>query len=94
MLHTKPDITSRMSIKIQIAIISSVLAGLVAAPFTLYDFMIYLGLLKGGDPFALSLLVSIMVTGYVLLHKLGFDFSYKEEIELPAHRENHFDGIS
>lgn len=88
MQHTKQSHRWSLSIRNQIAILSAIVGGLVIATFTLYDFMNFLRGIRVGDPFALALLVSIMGSGFVLLHKLGFSFTYKDEIELADDRKD------
>jgi hypothetical protein len=80
---------SNLSFKSQMAILLTLLTGLVTATFLPYGFPNFLNGLDRGDPFSLALLVSIMGTGFVLLHKIGFGFSYKEEFETtdPAHEQ-------
>lgn len=63
------------------AILLALLSGLVIATFLPYGFPNFLKGLDRGDPFSLGLLVSIMGLGFILLHKIGFGFAYKEEFE-------------
>jgi hypothetical protein len=64
----------------------ALLTGLLIATFTLYDFMNFLTRIRQGNPIALALPVSIIGIGFIMMHKLGLDVSYKEEIEQADHK--------
>lgn len=82
MQPTEPRNSQRLSRKTQVAILSTILTGLVIATFFPDGFMNFLVGLRTGDPISLTLMVSIIGSGFVLLHSLGFVFDYKEQIEL------------
>jgi len=71
----------RLSYKYQIIILLAVLASLITSTFIPYGFPSFLKSLDTGHPIALGLLISIIATAFFLLHKLGFEISYKEEFE-------------
>ena len=48
---------------------------------TVSDFGRFLVELKSANPYALALLMIIMGLSFAILHNIGFDFSYKEEVE-------------
>lgn len=56
-----------------------ILAGLLIA--SVYDLGQFLVDLKSANPLAIALLMIMLGLGFAILHDLGFDFSYKDEIE-------------
>jgi hypothetical protein len=70
-----------LSAKSQMAILLIILAALAFATFTPNGFMNFLSGLRAGEVSALALLMAILATGLILLHKLGLNIAYKEEIQ-------------
>jgi Na+(H+)/acetate symporter ActP len=79
MLDTEQKKTSRLANGKQIIVLLGIMAFLVILISS--DFVGFLVGIRTGEIFAFALLISIIATGFVLLHKLGLDIGYKEEIE-------------
>ena len=71
-----------LSLKGQIAILFIILSCLVVATSIPYGFVNFLQRLGAGDPFSLTLTISIIGIIFFLLEKLGLTLAYKEEIEV------------
>jgi hypothetical protein len=69
-----------------LAVLSIALAGILIGIVTVYGFMNFLVGIRVGDLPAISLLMATIGLGIVILHKLGFDLSYKEEVGMPEEK--------
>ena len=69
--------------KYHVAILSIALAGILVGIGTVYGFMNFLVGLRVGDLPAIGILMTVIGLGIVIMHKLGFELTYKEEIGVP-----------
>lgn len=74
--------------KYHVAVLSIVLAGLLIGIVTVYGFMNFLVGIRVVDLSAIGLLMAVIGLGIVILHKLGFELSYQEEIGMPEEGRN------
>ena len=72
-----------MPLKYHVAILSIALAGILVGIGTVYGFMNFLVGLRVGDLPAIGILMAVVGLGIVIMHKLGFELTYKEEIGMP-----------
>ena len=69
--------------KYHVAILSIALAVILVGIGTVYGFMNFLVGLRVGDLPAIGILMAVVGLGIVIMHKLGFELTYKEEIGMP-----------
>jgi len=72
-----------LPLKYHVAVLSIASAGILIGIVTVYGFMNFLVGIRVGDLSAIGLLMAIMGLGIVILHKLGFELSYQEEVGMP-----------
>lgn len=72
-----------LPVKYHVVALSIALAGILVGIVTLYGFMNFLVGIRVGDLPAIGMLMGVMGLGIVILHKLGFELSYQEEVGMP-----------